>query len=1063
MKRFHWKVLICVAPLLLGALMVGRAVSQYRHNEGGFKLGVDLKGGTILVYEADPEKTPPDFRIDQLAERLKRRIDPADLYNVTVRPVPPNRVEIVMPTGGGEGTGSDEAAAGPGGKKNMSSEHVEKVKELISRVGSLRFVILANARDDKEAIEAARKMFANVAADPKLAATLAEDRYTGKPPPPPAPPDGETFNTPLGRFTYSWIELGPKMRKQYNLDNAAEGEPARSSLWKQFAEARKENRTVEVGDLLMFSREVPAERDARLPKRDQGRKVEYFVLTRDSEKPTSEHEVTGNFLSRAYEGPGDRGGLAVHFTFNTEGGNRFYDLTSKNKPDGGFYRHLAIVLDELVMTAPTINSPIRTEGQITGEFTKEEVDSLVNILRSGALPATLKPLPVSENTIAPTLGNYTIKWGTISVALAFLAVIVFMIIYYRLAGVVACVALLANLLLTVAVMAAVHATFTLPGLAGLVLMLGMAVDANVLIYERLREERDRGAALPLAIRNAYDRSLPTIIDTHLSSIFTAVVLYIVGNDQLKGFGISLTLGLVVSLFTSLFMTHVMFDWFLQRGWLKDLKMMRLFSRPNIDFMKWRYRFFAATVGLTILGGALFIWRLDKGGLNIDFTGGTLYSGTLAKPVSLDALSQALGEDVQEKRLQVADVQEVEGSKGYSFLIRYEGDERPRRVDLPNPDTAENVRRRASHLEGWSLEQTYTEGSTGGLSTLFTVRTSEKAPELLQAAINRLLDDPANQEVRLQRISMTAGDIAVDPETKKQVVTLNFADPSSDAPAYASESQVRRLLEREFRQSEDRTLANQAQLFVLVGDKTTEQGGRFTSMKLTLNPVPEEALKKALANASKEFSDRPQPERLENFDSVLARETQTRALYAILASWGAILLYLWFRFGNWTFGLAAVLCLVHDLFFTLGIIAACHWLAPTFLGRALLLQDFKIDLATVAALLTLVGYSVNDTIVVFDRIREVRGKNPDLSAEMINSSINQTLSRTILASVTVFLVVLVLYIFGGEGVHLFAFVMVVGVVVGTYSSIYVASPLLLVFGEGQRGKAGQARVQAAPAR
>ena len=173
------------------------------------------------------------------------------------------------------------------------------------------------------------------------------------------------------------------------------------------------------------------------------------------------------------------------------------------------------------------------------------------------------------------------------------------------------------------------------------------------------------------------------------------------------------------------------------------------------------------------------------------------------------------------------------------------------------------------------------------------------------------------------------------------------------------------------------------------------------------------------------------------------------MWAIIASWAAILLYLWFRFGTWTFGAAAVLCLIHDLFFTLGIIAFCHWIVLWLPGVAgvLKIDDFKIDLPAVAALLTLVGYSVNDTIVVFDRIREVRGKNPLLTPQMINDSVNQTLSRTLLAATTVFLVVLVLYWFGGEGVHLFAFVMVVGVVVGTYSSIYIASPLLLIFGEG----------------
>jgi SecD/SecF fusion protein len=207
------------------------------------------------------------------------------------------------------------------------------------------------------------------------------------------------------------------------------------------------------------------------------------------------------------------------------------------------------------------------------------------------------------------------------------------------------------------------------------------------------------------------------------------------------------------------------------------------------------------------------------------------------------------------------------------------------------------------------------------------------------------------------------------------------------------------------------------------------------------------LQDILAQIEQTIESRPEPLRLEVFDSQLAQETRTKAFWAIVISWVGIILYLWFRFGNWTFGLAAVLCLVHDLCLTLGIIAACHYIHDNAFGRALGLEDFKIDLAAVAALLTLVGYSVNDTIVVFDRIREIRGKNPALTPQIINDSVNQTLSRTVLASVTVFLVVGVLYFFGGEGVHLFSFIMVVGVLVGTYSSIFVASPLLLFLGEG----------------
>src|SRR5262249_9819815 len=202
--------------------------------------------------------------------------------------------------------------------------------------------------------------------------------------------------------------------------------------------------------------------------------------------------------------------------------------------------------------------------------------------------------------------------GTTAVGLAFIAVLVFMIVYYRFAGLVASAALLANLVLTVAAMVAVNATFTLPGLAGLVLMLGMAVDANVLIYERLHEERERGASLALALRNGYDRAFPTIIDTHLTSIFTAIVLLAIGNDQLKGFGISLTIGLIISLFTSLFMTRLIFDIWSHQGWLHKLTMARWVPHTNIDFMGIRYYWFTATILLTVFGLTIFLVRGERG-------------------------------------------------------------------------------------------------------------------------------------------------------------------------------------------------------------------------------------------------------------------------------------------------------------------------------------------------------------------------------------------------------------------------------------------------------------------
>jgi SecD/SecF fusion protein len=845
-------------------------------------------------------------------------------------------------------------------------------------------------------------------------------------------------------------------------------------MWAKVAEAREKGLTYPLGELLLWSRAVS--NPSRLPLKDRKKNYEYFMLVRDPEK---DQDVTGQFLTNASETQDRSGGIAVGFHFNVEGGNRFSHLTGTNAPEGksdddapGFKRQLAILLDDQIASSASINAIISQDGIIEGNFTKNEVDRLVNILRSGALPATLKSQPVSENTMGATLGEDTIVKGVWAVGVAFAAILAFMLIYYRFSGLVACIALLVNLLLTVGFMVAVQATFTLPGLAGLVLMLGMAVDANVLIYERLREERDRGASLALAIRNGYDRAFPTIIDTHLSSIFTAIVLYTVGNDQLKGFGVSLTVGLFISLFTSLYMTRLMFDIWFAKNWLHKLSMFRLFARPNIDFMRIRYYWFTATIALTVIGFTVFVLRLPEG-LNIDFRGGTAYGGELQEPMNLTELRKMLDEASQKKRLQVVNVADakVPGKEGFIFDITYkneDGTTETRTIQFPNrPGSVDDVKKMASELPDLSVEQIFldTDNYSNNRSRHFTVRTTEKAPELVQASIIRLLErrtdadgKPLAQPIQLlKRIEMADPKI----EDDKKTVTLAFKDPAEEADAnkdadkkkelvYASPGQVRMLLEREFEK------AGITQQFEIVGEGKGKDG-QFNKMQVKFREaIPETSgLMAALKSLQNEFKQRPQPDRLETFDSQLALETQTRAMYAILASWGAILLYLWFRFGNWTFGLAAVFCLIHDLFFTLGIIAFCHYIHEVpWLANFLQIQDFKIDLPSVAALLTLVGYSVNDTIVVFDRIREVRGKNPALTAQMINDSVNQTLSRTVLTSFATWLVVFVLYVMGGEGVHLFAFVMVVGVVVGTYSSIYIASPLLLIFGEG--AKAGQFR-------
>jgi SecD/SecF fusion protein len=1089
--------LICLIPCLIAAFLVAKAYLQ--EGRGGFRLGVDLVGGTVVVYEVDTRLTAqlqgkgsaaPETDDDaaagatgtlshddmaKLASALKRRIDPADLRNVTIRPVGGTRIEIVLPTGGAKH--SDE-------RKDFTQEEIEAVKAMIRQVGNLEFRIVANDTDDHPAIEAAQSYISDAANRDALDRAAREGLV------PPFPP-GEFHDnlTPENPATYAWVELGQEERQQLGLSNVQETSREPSPLWRRMAEARKKNETVlEVSEresthlsYLLYSRNCVSKYLSDAEKNEK--KYEYFMLTRSSDT------VKVNQIAASVE-QNPNLELAVGFHLNSADGRRFFEITNKNKRSGPrdqqIARQLAIVLDGYLKSAPRINEPIHDRGQITGNYTMKDAEQLANILRSGALAAVLKPQPVSENTIGATLGADTIHSGTLAVGLAFAAVLVFMVFYYRFAGLVASTALLANLLLTVGFMVAVNATFTLPGLAGLVLMLGMAVDANVLIYERIREERDRGASLPVAIRNGYDRAFGTIIDTHLTSIFTAIVLYAVGNDQLKGFGVSLSAGLVISLFTSLYMTRLIFDYWQHRHWLSKLRMLRFFSRPSINFMRIRHFMFALTATVTILGLALFLGRGEKG-LNVDFIGGTTYGGHLSQPMSIKDLRTTLDEERQKQRLAVDHVEpraDPSGKYKNLFVIKYK-DGSEQRVSLNNPpldgkgtteEQLQNVTERASALPDWSVEQIRTRDSSGDESRYFNVRTTEKEPELVQVAIDRMFREPDGTS----KLVTTSFDSEKDGTGYK----LTFRNLSTGNPEPTSPSYVKTLLEREFRtalgdklgtedpftlQGLGAPLGNPERGVVASGATFGVPGparsveGRFTEMKLepAENSEVQKAAPSILAQAQQTFSSRPQPERLETFDSTLAAEMRARAFYAILASWLAILLYLWFRFGSWTFGAAAVLCLIHDLCFTLGAIAVCHYVHDTAVGRLLGLQDFKIDLAAVAALLTLVGYSVNEIIVNFARIREVRGKSPDLTPQTINNSVNQTLSRTILTSMTVFLVSIVLYAFGGAGVHLFAFVMLTGVMVSTFSSIYVASPLLLIFGEGRHH--GQPAAVRAPQR
>ncbi len=806
----------------------------------------------------------------------------------------------------------------------------------------------------------------------------------------------------------------------------------------------------------------------------------FYVLASNQKNEAMLHSSDKPWkLKRARHTVDEVGRRAISFELDDTGGAMFYTVTRNN-----VNRPLCILLDDVAFSAPNINTAIRGSGIIEGEFSQSEQDDMVNKLNAGSFPARLSDVPVSEKTIGSTLGHDNLMKGIRAGLIGMAAVAAFMVIYYLIAGAVADVALLMNVLFILAMMAMFRATFTLPGIAGLILTIGMSVDANVLIFERIREEQERGSSLRTAIANGYQRAFRTIFDANITTFFVALILYMVASEEIKGFAIVLMLGIVSSLFTALFVTRVVFDLLAKAGAIRDrLVMLRLIRKPTIDWMALRPVF--TVISLVLIGGGMFVFFTRDESTNskydIEFTGGTSVQITLKDEfgqMTRDEVEAAFRNQAQQmgnSDLAAAKVYRI-GETGAEYEITTtETNKTVATVTFADADETTATVRAGIVAAAEELNSTlYNLQVATADSRTFTVSTSQVNKAMVAAVLNEAfaekaqVSEPVVDEVVSHAVREAfAGRLKVRQDLGLRIVEeqrvseteMELADylggikltAQLDEPARVGEIRDR-INELRFKPDADDLAWYRWEIFSDSLGALDNDDSVKTFVYATVYPeagyreLSEDEWSRFAANA------RAKLQRAGSMETTLARVTQidpsigsqakTQALVAIILSLAVVVAYIWIRFGTASYGLAAIMALVHDVAITLGAVTVCTYLVGKPLGNALLVGDFKIDLQMIAAFLTIIGYSLNDTIVVFDRIRENRGKLAKLTPQIITESINQTLSRTLLTSFTTFMVVFIMYVWGGERLRGFTFAMLVGIIVGTYSSIAIAAPMLL---------------------
>ncbi|MEK7289705.1 MAG: protein translocase subunit SecD [Planctomycetota bacterium] len=1075
---------------------VTRSKNVEHVSKGKIKLGLDLKGGSELLYKVSvDEKDDRPGITNEIIEVLKKRIDPQGVIEYRIQESGSHRILIQVP--------------------GATRTEIEGLKTRITRLGKLEFRLGASSEtpEFKEALEGKQ----------------------------------------VAGYYKHWL---------------------------------------------------------RKKKGEEGDAGKWFLVKNKT-------EISGEHLLSIYA---DRKGIepVVGFEFDAIGKSKFGQLTERNigKP-------LAIILDGTLYSAPVIRDRIPGKGIIEGNFTQNEVNELIAIMRAGSLPAHLEL--EMETMVGPSLGKDSINKGLLSGAIGGIFAILFIGIYYMGVGWVANCANALNIFLLVGTMALLNATMTLPGIAGLVLMIGMGIDANVLIFERIREEKAKGKPIRTAVKAGYEKAFSAIFDSNVTTLITGVILAAVGTGPVKGFAWTLIIGLSINLFTAIFVTRALYDLFLDLSWIKNFSMFKLIGIPHVRFINYRY-ILVSVSGACVIGGMVTFAVRGNKKYDIDFTGGTLVQLQLNKEVQPGIVRTALGEtgydeaEVQsiwsgdnltqflstsaefgirikelgdekirqkitedikgvldkdglfagidfteptifnlklQKPVEEVAIQKMFEKAGYSkedveslfavnqtgkeFLISIKGlDDIKKRMQLIDTITeslknnlvfrnvklslGDIVESLQSQGAGMQTTQVFIEAEAGepidtsvltselakqgfkgiSVASQSNESSSDRARKLkingsraaLQEIKERVKDtislpgmhsvgegsvqvalkegiskkdfidtlirsgslkalvkgvylvNAPSQAFAIQLQSLSAGKIQEkikDDVMKKfenllykEKINVSFEEiKDASAGTDAGGADVGSAKTVQFRMTLSKPLkklvieeALTAAGYSSVLESNLDEGREYQTVKVVLNVDNKEAAKTAIKSAF----EIPQPiKRIVSIGATVAGEMKSRAILAVIFSCFVTIFYVWFRFGDFKFGSSAIIAVIHDILITLGAVAVADHL----------FGNMKIDSSMVAAFLTVIGYSLNDTIVIFDRIREnLGGHGKLLTPQLVNDSINQTLSRTLLTGITTIGVLFALFFLGGPEIHGFAFVMLVGIIVGTYSTIFIACPMLL---------------------